>query len=270
MKPTFIIIGTQKGGTSAGMFFLDQHPDMYVYQGEPHYFDLDENYKKGDKWYENTFFNSRKSIVRKKERGEKTPIYCFFKKAMDRIHKYNPNIKLIIFLRHPIGRAYSHYNHVVDTSDPTSPRYKPDSRMFRNNNFTFRQILEQDLKKKNYQDYQTILQKGYYDEQLEYIRKLFPKKNIKVVISERYKKSPLRTTNSICRFLGLKPLKQHQLKIQDDIHKRSYPNKISKRDYDFLMRLYKPHMEKLYKMFGKRIKEWDTMTYDKMIESQDD
>ena len=115
--------------------FLDQHPDMYVYQGEPHYFDLDENYKKGDKWYENTFFNSRKSIVRKKERGEKTPIYCFFKKAMDRIHKYNPNIKLIIFLRHPIGRAYSHYNHVIDTSDPISPRYKPDSRMFRNNNF---------------------------------------------------------------------------------------------------------------------------------------
>ena len=45
---------------------------------------------------------------------------------------------------------------------------------------------------------------------------------------------------------------------------------LSKHDYDFLMRLYKPHMEKLYKMFGKRIKEWDTMTYDKMIESQDD
>lgn len=29
-------------------------------------------------------------------------------------------------------------------------------------------------------------------------------------------------------------------------------------------------MEKLYKIFGKRIKEWDTMTYEKMIESQDD
>jgi hypothetical protein len=29
-------------------------------------------------------------------------------------------------------------------------------------------------------------------------------------------------------------------------------------------------MEKLYKMFKKRVKEWDTMTYEKIIESQDE
>lgn len=95
--------------------------------------------------------------------------------------------------------------------------------------------VERDLKKKDYQDYQTILQKGFYDEQLKYILKLFPKKNIKVVISERFKKSPIITTNSMCRFLGLKPLRENQLKIHVDIHKRSYPNQISKRDYDFLL-----------------------------------
>jgi len=268
MKPTFLIIGTQKGGTSAGIFYLNQHKDVFMPSGEPHFFD--EHYDKGIEWYENHFFNGNKHYIRKKQRGEKTPILCFFRRSMDRIKEHYPDIKLIIFLRHPVARAYSQYNHIRDLSDPKSNKYNPDDRMFVENNLTFRQILERDLKKKDYQDYQTILQKGFYDEQLKYILKLFPKKNIKVVISERFKKSPIITTNSMCRFLGVGPIEKTKIKIRNDLHKRSYPNQISKNDYDFLLRLYKPHMEKLYKMFKKRVKEWDTMTYEKIIESQDD
>ena len=150
MKPTFLIIGTQKGGTSAGIFYLNQHNDIYMYEGEPHYFDFDDNYNKGDKWYENKFFNDKKPYVHKKERGDKTPINCFFPKAMDRIKKYDPNIKLIIFLRHPIGRAFSQYNHIKQISNTSSSQYSPTKRMYRSNNPTFRKIIEHDMKKKNY------------------------------------------------------------------------------------------------------------------------
>lgn len=268
MKPNFLIIGTQKGGTSAGIYYLNQHKKIYMPEGEPHFFDF--FYNKGIKWYENTFFNGSKNYIKHKVLGEKTPIYCFFKKSMNRIKKHYPNIKLIIFLRHPVGRAYSQYNHIKDLSNPDSNKYNPQARMFIKNNKKFRDILENDLKKKNYEDYHTILQKGFYDEQLKYILKLFPKKNIKIIISERFKKSPLRTSNSIFRYLNLKPLHENQLKVRNDLHKRSYPNKILKDDYDFLLKIYKPHMENLYKMFGKRIKEWDSMTYEKMINSQDD
>ena len=34
---------------------------------------------------------------------EKTPSYMCFKKAIDRIYDYNPNIKLLIFLREPVN-----------------------------------------------------------------------------------------------------------------------------------------------------------------------
>ena len=42
--------------------------------------------------------------------GEATPIYIYWKKAIERLVRYNPNIKLIIVLRNPITRAYSHWN----------------------------------------------------------------------------------------------------------------------------------------------------------------
>ena len=40
----------------------------------------------------------------------KTPSYCYLKYAMDRIYNYDKNMKLIILLREPISRAYSHFN----------------------------------------------------------------------------------------------------------------------------------------------------------------
>jgi hypothetical protein len=42
--------------------------------------------------------------------GEATPIYMYWKRALPRIREYNPDLKLIMILRNPITRAYSHWN----------------------------------------------------------------------------------------------------------------------------------------------------------------
>jgi hypothetical protein len=42
--------------------------------------------------------------------GEATPIYMYWKEAPERIREYNAKMKLIILLRNPIDRAYSHWN----------------------------------------------------------------------------------------------------------------------------------------------------------------
>ena len=39
------------------------------------------------------------------------------KKYIDRIYKHYPNIKLIIILREPIQRAFSHWNHITNNYD---------------------------------------------------------------------------------------------------------------------------------------------------------
>ena len=42
--------------------------------------------------------------------GSVTPIYTYWKPAMERIRDYHPGIKLIVLLRNPIDRAFSHWN----------------------------------------------------------------------------------------------------------------------------------------------------------------
>jgi hypothetical protein len=57
-----------------------------------------------DRWYSGLFKNF------KNYSGEITPAYMFLeKKDIIRMHKFNENLKLILILRNPIERAWSHY-----------------------------------------------------------------------------------------------------------------------------------------------------------------
>lgn len=71
MKPTFLIIGVQKGGTTPAIWYLGQHPDLYIFRGEAHFFDDDDNYKKGIEWYEKEFFNGKLPFIKHKNREER-------------------------------------------------------------------------------------------------------------------------------------------------------------------------------------------------------
>jgi hypothetical protein len=45
--------------------------------------------------------------------------------------------------------------------------------------------------------------------------------------------------------------------LESDVHSRSYDQKMSQEDYDFLYKLYKPYNERLFKHLGYRIPEWE-------------
>ena len=94
MKPNYICIGVQKGGTTSLINYLNIHPDIHMQSGEKHFFDrkLSEGKltKEDIEKYEKQF-KTNKLIV-----GEKTPSYCYLRYAIDRIYDYDKNIKLII------------------------------------------------------------------------------------------------------------------------------------------------------------------------------
>ena len=83
-------------------------------------------------------------------------------------------------------------------------------------------IIKHDCKLKDYQQYSTVLQRGFYADQIEYVYKLFPKKNVKIIIGEELNESPLRTMNYVYSFLNLRKLSKNEFKINDNIHKREY------------------------------------------------
>ena len=104
-KPNFLIIGTQKSGTESHTTHLNQHSNVYMYEGECHFFDRGDYQPDYDEYHE--FF---KDVENEIAIGEKTPSYMYFHFAIDNIYEYNPDMKLIMFLREPISRTYSQYS----------------------------------------------------------------------------------------------------------------------------------------------------------------
>jgi sulfotransferase family protein len=110
MKVSFVIGGTQKGGTSALASFLRQHPQicMPADRKELHFFDREEKFRKKPDYraYHSSFRPEKGQTVI----GEATPIYMYWSAAPPRIWSYNPSMKWIVILRDPAERAFSAWN----------------------------------------------------------------------------------------------------------------------------------------------------------------
>jgi hypothetical protein len=109
--PNTFIAGVQKCGTTALHHILTQHPDIFIPRApqEIHFFDVDENFRKGIEWYESLFreWNGQRIIA------QTSPLYLFEPVVPSRIHAAIPDARFIVILRNPVDRAYSHYWHEV-------------------------------------------------------------------------------------------------------------------------------------------------------------
>ena len=104
--PTFLIAGAMRSGTTSLNAYLRQHPDVSVSQPkEVHFFDT--NFTKGVDWYLQHFPDSDDSVAV----GEATPDYMYHPEAMERLNETLPDSRILILLRDPVDRAYSHYWH---------------------------------------------------------------------------------------------------------------------------------------------------------------
>jgi len=104
MSPNFLIAGPPKCASTSLYYYFSQHPQIFVSKvKETHFFT--DNYEKGIKYYEKYFENAGNAEAL----GEATPAYCFLPFALDRIKACYPDIKLILCLRNPMERAFSHW-----------------------------------------------------------------------------------------------------------------------------------------------------------------
>ena len=107
--PDAMIIGAMKSGTSSLHYYLTQHPQVIApLRKEVHYFDL--NLARGESWY-------RANFGREGQGGlniDSSPYYLFHPQVPQRAHALVPGAKLVVLLRDPVRRAYSHYWHERD------------------------------------------------------------------------------------------------------------------------------------------------------------
>ncbi len=103
--PDFVIIGTQRGGTTSLHAYLSAHPRIETpATKELHYFT--DRFERGRDWYLGQF---PVELRQESLSGEATPYALFHPLAPRRLEMTAPGAKLIALLRNPIDRAYSHY-----------------------------------------------------------------------------------------------------------------------------------------------------------------
>lgn len=109
----FLVGGVQKGGTTALASFIAQHPMARLPAAkEAHVFDdpeFDETWgaEEVDHRYLPHFDGEpvRADLLY----GDATPIYCFHPRLVARIAAYNPAMRWILILRHPVDRVVSQW-----------------------------------------------------------------------------------------------------------------------------------------------------------------
>jgi len=104
-----MIVGAAKSGTTSLHHLLSRHPDINMsVPKETQYFVSADKYRKGPRFH-NSFFQAGSYLYH----GEASPHYFSSEVAIKKIKDDIGNLKIIIILRHPIDRAWSHYRYAV-------------------------------------------------------------------------------------------------------------------------------------------------------------
>jgi hypothetical protein len=250
-KLDFIIAGAQKAGTSALADFLETHPNVQMphkdelhrtVQPARHFFDNEEHFAKA----EIDYAPLERGCVRKRPSnllGSCTPIYIYWKTAMERIRNYNDKIKLVILLRDPANRAFSHWNMQRDRN-LESLDFLDAVRAEKQRAEAARPLQ---LRKYSYVD------RGFYADQIERVFRFFPVEQVQVIKFENFRHDPRATMDATCKFLGLEPLK----KIDNrENNSTPYARKMAAAERQSLVDLYRRDIDRLEKLLGWDCSDW--------------
>ncbi|MCG8582628.1 MAG: sulfotransferase [Bacteroidales bacterium] len=111
-KVDLFIVGCIKGGTTWLYDVLSTSPDIYAPNlKEPHYFSKVKQLRPHIKHVSDfeEYLSLYESGDGYKYRMDGSASYLYEKNTAKRIYEYNPNAKIVILLRHPVRRAFSHY-----------------------------------------------------------------------------------------------------------------------------------------------------------------
>jgi len=182
--PNFLVIGVEKGGTTWLHTQLKKHPEIFLPNTkEVHFFNkynsnfvAHDYFKFGLDWYREFFkeYEGQQAI------GEVTPMYICDPEAPLRIKQTLPDVKLIVMLRNPVHRAYSHY---------WMAKQKNHTKL------TFKEVIEQEEPR--------FIQRGLYHKQLKVYYELFAPQQIMVLFYDEVFKKPEYWLSEICKFLGI-------------------------------------------------------------------
>lgn len=207
MLPQWLVVGAQRCGTSSLYEYLVRHPQVCrAAKEEIHYFD--NNYHRGVNWYRGHFAladgtPATDASPSHKVTGEASPYYMAHPLAVERIASDLPGVKILVVLRNPADRAYSHHYHECrmgcetlsfeEALDREAERLAGEAERIRSDP-TYYSFAHQNF---------SYVTRGYYADQVERIFRLFPRRDVLVLCSERMLRETAAVYAEVLSFLGL-------------------------------------------------------------------
>lgn len=245
MKVDFLIAGVQKGATSALHHFLRQHPDIYLPEKkELHFFD-NEQIDWDDPSHENIYHAYYNDAPEGSLCGEATPIYTYWQPSVARIHRYNPKIKLIVSLRDPVARAYSHWRMEVARNTETLPF----SQAIREGRDRVNNEAEIPGQHRVY----SYVERGFYAEQIYSLMNFFDRRQLLFLTTYELFNQRKETLDRICTFLEVSRFinyPDHQFVFSHKDMELSLPDQ---HDVDYLRSMFQDDFERAQVLVDRKI-----------------
>ena len=185
--PNFFIVGTARAGTTSMYNYLKSTSGIFLIpKGEIHYFSPDVFYKENSrKKYLSLFENIKGKII-----GEEAG-YLHIIESPKLIKKTIPNAKIIICLRDPIERAFSHYLGGLRSHDET---------------MAFEESFEKNMNpiNKDSKFFKHYIKRGLYYENVKRFLEIFGDDNVQIIIFEGFIKRPREIFRETLDFLNVK------------------------------------------------------------------
>lgn len=213
--PDFIVIGAMKAGTTALWAYLREHPEIT-----------------GPPWKETSHFDRYGATGERAYRahfplrvragtlvGEASPGYVFHPVVPQRVHELIPDVRLIVLLRDPVARAFSHYQHAVglgreDLSFDDALAAEPQ----RLAGVEERMIADPAYFSHEWWDH-SYFSRGLYAEQLERWLAVFPREQLLVLTSDELADDTDATYNRVLAHIGARP---HSLPKYPRVYENTY------------------------------------------------
>lgn len=218
--PNFLVVGAAKAGTTSIYQYLSQHPQVYLSPiKETNYFAKDipldkirkDYYKGGEldveryvqtdlseqihiafvsRWehYQKLF----KNVRGERAIGEISNSYLSSDVAAREIYAVNPDMKIIMILRDPIKRAFSHYKMTLRVGLVRDSFYEEVQRDYA-------------AAEKGFRVSHLYVEMGQYAAQVRRYLDVFPREQVRIYLFDDLKADAATLIDNMLRFIGVDP-----------------------------------------------------------------
>lgn len=209
--PNFFVVGAAKCGTTTLYHYLDKHLEIYLPTcKEPNFFITD--YEKGINFYLDKYYSGIEN--HHIAAGDMSIHYLDFTYTAELISRHFPDAKIIIMLRNPVDRAWSHYLMTRDITIRESLGFDEAMAICKKQNsdylFSWENRKNLEYGKKMFHPYsrdsivlRPYLHIGKYAKLIAVYQQHFPKKNILLCFLDDLITNPKDFLDVIFEFIGI-------------------------------------------------------------------